>query len=158
MIQVERLESGDWLVVGDDEVGYQRWWGEFYSESISEAPGFQAMNAKLGYEMAYERRQFVVRFENAWSASVVWGSMTYSDNHDHGFGRGPYEPFVETPERIELGIKHHDELVEDGVIGYIDGDDLNSILVQMRDAHTTDHTIIVGALVLFVHADLPSGK
>lgn len=51
-------------------------------------------------------------FENRWSLSVIWGSMTYSSNHDHPSGgydyragtRLPVEPFMEEPELIEVAI------------------------------------------------------
>jgi len=54
-----------------------------------------------------ETRVFRCTFENRWSLSIIWGSMTYSDNKDHPHGnwRGTTAgPFVEEPHTVEVGI------------------------------------------------------
>jgi len=54
-----------------------------------------------------ETRVFRCTFENRWSLSIIWGSMTYSTNKDHPHGnwRGtPAEAFVEEPNTVEVGI------------------------------------------------------
>jgi len=49
----------------------------------------------------FTTRQVLVRCENAWSISVIWGSGTYSDNR-HAFGTDA--AFVEGPTQVECGV------------------------------------------------------
>lgn len=59
-----------------------------------------------------ETRVIRTTFENRWSLSVIWGSMTYGSNRDHPSGgydyatsqRVPPPPFMEEPELVEVGI------------------------------------------------------
>ncbi len=118
--------EGEWLVVND-----RRWWGDFDSESPTDE--FKAeLSAKLGHPFEFERRQFIVRFESGWRVSIIWGSMTYSDNHEHGFGRGPYDEFVEQPDTVEVAIINIDgNLDPPDPFGYVDHDSLNLLLDQV---------------------------
>lgn len=57
-------------------------------------------------------------FENRWAVSIIWGSMTYSINHDHpwGFrdcttGERSVSEFVEEPPTVEVGIIMPEEKV-----------------------------------------------
>lgn len=86
----------------------------------------------------------LVRFESGWSASIIWGSATYSDNHDAGFsGR----PFVEEPSTVEVGVLHHSgelrlrRMNEDGsewtsVESYLDDDQLAELLDRLASLPT----------------------
>jgi len=153
-----RVIDAEHLQVGERDV----WWGEYTTEGSIDAETAALLGEQMGHPFAYERRGFIVRFESGWSVSVIWGSMTYSDNHDHGMGfmRNDTPPFIETPERVELGILHKDrEGVQGGdVIGYCDEDDVNFILGQAAKAHTTDSLIVAGHIALFLRSpgDLPS--
>ena len=109
-------------------VGDRTWWGTFSTE------GF----ARL--DLVYERRQFIVRFESKWMVSVIWGSMTYSDNHDHGLASHPHVEFIETPEQVEAAVLHVDR---DGLQGndgdpfaYIDEYQLNALLTFISQLAT----------------------
>lgn len=63
---------------------------------------------------AHTQETRVVRgtFENRWSLSIIWGSMTYGSNKDHPSGGYDYTagkrvdppPFMEEPECVEVGI------------------------------------------------------
>lgn len=138
------------------QVGERVWWGEYTTEGSlsSESEAVAQISHDLGWMLQFERRQFIVRFESGWSVSVIWGSMTYSDNHDHGMPPGQRE-FNETPEQVELAILHKDR---DGVqgggdaIGYCDQDDVNFILDEAAKAHTTDSLIVAGHIALFLRA------
>jgi len=58
-------------------------------------------------QLTQETRVFRCTFENRWSLSIIWGSMTYCVNHDHPHGdwRGNTSPeFVEEPNTVEVGI------------------------------------------------------
>lgn len=121
-------------------VGDRVWWGEFNSHGTATTEYVQIISERLGHEFAFERRQFIVRFESKWSVSVIWGSMTYSDNHDHGFGYPPYPEFVETPERVEAAVFHADR---GGIQGndrepfaYIDVHQLNGLLTFISELAT----------------------
>ena len=122
------------------QVGDRTWFGDFHSESPSPIYATQ-MEAALGYPFEYEMRQFIVRFESKWMVSVIWGSMTYSDNHNHGFGHPPYTEFIEEPECVEAGVLHADR---DGLQGggdpfsYLDDEQLNALLDHVSKLHTTD--------------------
>ena len=128
------------------QVGKQVWWGEFSTEGTIGAERCAEFSQMLGYEFVFERRQFRVRFESKWSVSIIWGSMTYSDNHDHGFGRPPYAEFVETPQLVEAAVLHADR---DGIFpdgepyGYLDAEQLNTLL-RMVSALATDAVVDSG--------------
>jgi hypothetical protein len=76
-------------------------------------------------------RRCVVRFESGWSASIVWGTGTYSSNHDT-FGFMPdAPPFTEEPTTVEVGVLDRDgELRQrDGEVEmYLDDDQLAALL------------------------------
>lgn len=55
--------------------------------------------------ISQETRVMRCTFENRWSLSIIWGSMTYSTNHEHPFFfRGQSEPFTDEPNTVEVGI------------------------------------------------------
>ena len=125
------------------QVGDRTWWGEYLTEGTIGAERAAKFSRLLGYEFVFERRQFRVRFESKWSVSIIWGSMTYSDNHDHGFGRPPYPEFVETPQRVEVAIQHADRdgLHPDGEpFSYLDAEQLNTLL-RMVSTLATDAVV-----------------
>jgi len=63
-------------------------------------------------------RRCLVRFESGWSASIIWGSGTYSSNHDSWHAG---EPFTEEPTAVEVGvIDHTGELRQREIDGYHD--------------------------------------
>jgi hypothetical protein len=63
------------------------------------------MESMPGGVLVHDTRVFRCRFENRWGLSIIWGSMTYSDNNDHPWGlRGNHHPFVEEPNTVEVGI------------------------------------------------------
>ena len=49
-------------------------------------------------------RMALVRFESGWSASIIWGSGTYSTNHDAWHTT---DPFTEQPNTVEVGVIDH---------------------------------------------------
>jgi hypothetical protein len=61
-------------------------------------------------EHGHSLRQAILEFENRWGLSITWGSMTYSDNHDHDewrrrIGREPmHSEFIEEPHQVEVGV------------------------------------------------------
>jgi len=78
----------------------------------------------------FRRRQAVVAFESGWQGSILWGSGTYSDNHDCWRST---DPWVEEPERVEFGAVRFDT----GLIGdpfeYLPDAAVNAILLAMSD-------------------------
>jgi hypothetical protein len=63
-------------------------------------------------------------FESGWGMSVIWGSGTYSDNHD---AWADPDVFTEEPEQVEVGVMYRDELVGDPY-AYVDARALNRSL------------------------------
>lgn len=51
--------------------------------------------------LTYFQRKLRVPLKNGLSLSVIWGSMTYSDNRDHPYGT---ETFIEEPAEVEVAI------------------------------------------------------
>lgn len=68
------------------------------------------MDDRPQYAPTSETRVVRGTFENRWSLSIIWGSMTYGTNKDHPWGmwrRDPNDPppvFVEEPDHVEVGI------------------------------------------------------
>lgn len=124
------------------QVGDQYWPGRYYRESMADHPGIEVISSKLGYDYVFERRQFIVKFESGWRVSIIWGSMSYSDNHDHAFGRS-YADFVETPETVEAAVFHANREGIQGNDGdpfaYIDAEYLNTLLSVVSNLGTEDH-------------------
>lgn len=56
--------------------------------------------------MTHRDRRVMVRFESGWSASIIWGSGTYSSNHDAwDFEWEEHRvPFTEEPTTVEVGV------------------------------------------------------
>lgn len=58
-------------------------------------------------------------FENGWHISIIWGSLTYSSNHDHPFGydhmmKERVEPeFIEEPTTVEIAVLCPDDKIID---------------------------------------------
>lgn len=65
--------------------------------------GTEIHDLEAGY--VHRTRRCLVRFESGWSASIVWGSCTYSSNHDSDL---PWldgvAPFTEEPATVEVGV------------------------------------------------------
>ena len=80
-------------------------WTDQEEEAMSD------FSARTGY-IPHVHRRVRIPFENGWQLSVVWGSLSYSDNHDHsmgwtdgrGFGGRPNQEFVEEPREVEVAV------------------------------------------------------
>lgn len=94
-------------------------------------------------------RRCRVRFESGWSASIIWGSGTYSANHDT-YGFVGDHPMIEEPATVEVGVcdstgqlrqrLHRDD---DGsewhdVEAYLDDIELAALLDQLAVLPTDD--------------------
>lgn len=77
----------------------------------------------------FEFRRVLLKCESGLALSIIWGSLTYSDNHDHPYLR---DEFVEEPRLVEVGVMSHDGLVrvgdEQAVYGYQDVGEVLAIL------------------------------
>lgn len=123
-------------------VGDRLWFGQYSTHGSVTPEQAAAVSERLGHEFVFERRQFVVMFETKWSVSVIWGSMTYSDNHDHGLGFPPFREFVESPTLVEAAILHADrEGMQQGddPYAYIDDVRLNQLLEMVSELPTDTH-------------------
>jgi hypothetical protein len=76
------------------------------------------MDDRPQYADTVETRVVRGTFENRWSLSIIWGSMTYGTNKDHPWGMyrctgDPNPPvFVEEPDHVEVGIIMPEPLVK----------------------------------------------
>ena len=83
----------------------------FINESYTYDHDF-ALRHHDGIALTQETRVVRGYFENRWGLSIIWGSMTYSVNHNHPWGTNwcsedherIYPPFVEEPSTVEVGI------------------------------------------------------
>lgn len=85
-----------------------------------------AMFGSLDVELAglcHYRRQAQVMFEGG-VVSVIWGSATYSTNHDHGPHDEP--TFTEEPTVVEVGMWDDDGTLH--VLAYVPAAPLNTML------------------------------
>jgi hypothetical protein len=57
-----------------------------------------------GRRFLHRSRRCLVRFETGWAASIVWGTATYSSNHDQLHAD---DPFAEQPALVEVGVLDH---------------------------------------------------
>lgn len=64
------------------------WFGEM--EDWTGSPGY-----------GHRTRRCRIRFESGWEASIIWGSGTYSTNHDAWDREWP---FNEEPRTVEVGV------------------------------------------------------
>lgn len=63
-----------------------------------------------GLGNVFRTRRVVVAFESGWSASILWGTGSYSTNHDAWLEA---DPFTDRPHTVEVGVIHDDHLVGD---------------------------------------------
>lgn len=89
-----------------------RQWPATFESNDTDVPGLQ-----------HFRRTALVMMEGQ-VVSVIWGSCTYSTNHDHGL----YDdmPFTEEPTTVEVGLWDAEDRLH--VLGYVDADGLNEML------------------------------
>jgi hypothetical protein len=102
------------------------------AESIPEAEVDVEDREALG--SPWRVRRFRIPCGDGWRLSVVFGSGTYSDNRDYGYGGGEWRDAVD---RAEVGILSPDGLVDlfgwgDTVKGYCPADEVVDILVAVR--------------------------
>lgn len=94
----------------------------------------------------FARRRLLVPFENGLRLSLVWGSMTYSDNYDHPFGKPSLE---EEPILVEVGVLGSDGLLRcegsQAVFSYLPMERVRSLvgIVGSLPSSTTDITGLV---------------
>jgi hypothetical protein len=95
-------------------------------------------------DYGHRERRCRVRFESGWSASIIWGSGTYSSNHD-AWRKG--DPFAEEPSHVEVGVVDHTGELrmrrhDDGDLewhdleSYLDDDDLAALLDRLATLPT----------------------
>lgn len=70
-------------------------------------------------------RRAVIAHENGWSLSVIWGSGTYSDNHDAWTAD---DEFREEPDKVEVAVFPPEATASMEVLGYLDETDLVSLV------------------------------
>lgn len=96
--------------------------------------------------IVHRDRRCILRFETGWAASIVWGSGTYSTNHDAWHRT---DTFTEEPATVEVGVLDHTGELrqrlhdEDGtewhdIEAYLDDDALIALLDRLS-ALPTDH-------------------
>lgn len=95
------------LMVGPHELP-----AKFFIHEHYDYPEDHALTWHDGHKLSQETRVFRCQFENRWSLSIIWGSMTYSDNHHHPWGTNwcsdgherIYPEFNEEPLMVEVAI------------------------------------------------------
>ncbi len=118
--------EGDRIIV----VGERRWPVSAFESHDGEIPG--------GVLNFFRVRAAKVAFESGWCASILWGSGTYSDNHDcwrHN------HPWVEEPERVELGVLRYDTGLIGAPFEYLDDVTVNTVLVAMSEPGRFEMTL-----------------
>jgi hypothetical protein len=117
-------ETDRTLVVGD-----RRWPLAHYHTNDFTGPGAELAGAVVPAH-TFRIRRAVVAFENGWSLSIIWGTGTYSDNHD-AWWMVAEDDFTETPERVETMVLFKDEAAMADPYGYLDADQLHELLSLM---------------------------
>lgn len=72
------------------------------------------------------RRQAVVAFESGWQVSILWGTLSYSDNHDTFYADD--RSFTDEPHCVEAGFLWRDEGLVGKPFGYCNAEVLNDML------------------------------
>lgn len=84
----------------------------------------------------HRTRQARLGFEAGWLISIVWGSCTWSTNHDDPFGDGP---FVETPATVELAVLDRaGTIITDDPLSYV-SPELALAVIDVVSSLPTDH-------------------
>lgn len=113
-----------------DPEGHGIWFGDRHVPWAQVKAYDSPIGIPLGTHVPYSVRQARIPFENGLALSVIWGSGTYSDNHEHGIRE---TPFTETPRMVEVAALDQDnELIrlsdDELVAGYVDVGDLVDIV------------------------------
>lgn len=82
------------------------------------------------YPEPFRVRQALILFESGWSVSIIWGSASYSTNHDATmFARSA---FTETPEVVEVAVMDRDGAMVGGdVLGYVGAEGALAIIAEV---------------------------
>jgi hypothetical protein len=105
-------------------VGDQRW-----PVSYSEVSEFEIPRADTSRPVApVRRRQAVIAFESGWQISVLWDTLSHSDNHDTFYAD---EPFTDEPTCVEVGLLWQDGGLVGVPFSYTDAETLNDMLTTV---------------------------
>lgn len=66
--------------------------------------GTSVNDVELDGRMTHRHRRCLVRFESGWAASILWGTGSFSSNHDTW---EEASPFTEEPSTVEVGVLDH---------------------------------------------------
>lgn len=115
-------EHGDWLCTDTHRWPIMVW----RSENMGDIEGVPP----------HYFRQALLRVESGWDISVIWGSMTYSDNHDHPYGdwrTREVTEFHEEPALVEVALTQpdHDGVVGGDVWGYATEEQFAAFMVKV---------------------------
>lgn len=91
-------------------------------------------------------RRMRVPAENGWTMSIIWGSLTYSDNHDHPYGdfQGGAGEWHEESKTAEIRIFSRSDwdALEYQVAGYLTTDQVLRLLEIMSTWATDAEPVI----------------
>lgn len=108
------------------------------------------------YEYDHKVRRMRVPAENGWTMSIIWGSLTYSDNHDHPFGdfRGGPGEWHEESQTAEIRVWRRDgrDALEDQVAGYLTTDQVLGLLELMSTWATDEEPCITEEMLRDYHS------
>jgi len=114
-------------------VGDRRWPVSYSEVSDIRLPPIEAHRPIVECQF---RRQAIVAFESGWAVSVLWGSLTFSDNHDHFYVDDVV--FTDEPECVEVGILWRDEGLIGDPYGYVAAHALNVLLITVSQWPSAD--------------------
>lgn len=106
------------------------------------------------YEYEYKVRRMRVPAENGWTMSIIWGSYTYSDNHDFpGFAGDGRAVWIEESQTAEIRIygRHGRDALEDQVAGYLPPDQVLGLLHTMSTWATDEKPCITEEMLRDYH-------
>lgn len=84
-----------------------------------------------GVGISFHHRGFHLPFENGWVLSVIWGSGSYSINHDAWH---PDDPFVEESPDAEIAVYFKEQMIDlwgECVRGYMPAREVRTLIDTM---------------------------
>lgn len=92
--------------------------------------------------LQFRSRRMRIPAENGWTMSVVWGSYTYSSNHDYPSSRGGEWHEESTTAEIRIWSRDGRDALEDQVAGYLPTDQVLGLL-ELMSTWATDETVCI---------------
>lgn len=122
-------------------------YGELYIDDVKVPAKCVSEDTNFGDGMFFSNRGALISFDNNLELSIIWNSLSLSDNNRHGMTSSAI-PFEENPERVEIAVlKDGKWILEHQVVGYCDSYYVFKVMyLLMTQGHSENLAYMIDSL------------